>query len=204
MQETQSCGFDPGVTKIPWRRKWQPTPVFLPGKIPWTEKSGRLQSIGSQRVGPDLATEHVQCFNTSSPDRAQHSWNMEAEAPSFSQDSIFGGSANLSPAQLHTFAHCLQLLTKDPESRLSSLGDVQSAPYLADMNWDAVLEKALTPGFVPNVSEVLSCDIQPCAGSPSWVFRNTLEAGRGEGVCWPHHLSSKGITFHWDSAWIWT
>ena len=26
------CGFDPWVGKIPWRRKWQPTPVFLPGK----------------------------------------------------------------------------------------------------------------------------------------------------------------------------
>ena len=24
--------FDPWVGKIPWRRKWQPTPVFLPGK----------------------------------------------------------------------------------------------------------------------------------------------------------------------------
>ena len=25
-------GFDPLVRKIPWRRKWQPTPVFLPGE----------------------------------------------------------------------------------------------------------------------------------------------------------------------------
>ena len=25
-------GFDPWVKKIPWRREWQPTPVFLPGK----------------------------------------------------------------------------------------------------------------------------------------------------------------------------
>ena len=25
-------GFHPCVRKIPWRRKWQPTPVFLPGK----------------------------------------------------------------------------------------------------------------------------------------------------------------------------
>ena len=24
--------FDPWVRKIPWKRKWQPTPVFLPGK----------------------------------------------------------------------------------------------------------------------------------------------------------------------------
>ena len=29
MQET---GFDPWVGKIPWRRKWQSTPVLLPGK----------------------------------------------------------------------------------------------------------------------------------------------------------------------------
>ena len=26
------CGFYHGVRKIPWRRKWQPTPAFLPGK----------------------------------------------------------------------------------------------------------------------------------------------------------------------------
>ena len=29
------CGrprFDPWVGKIPWRRKWQPTPVLLPGE----------------------------------------------------------------------------------------------------------------------------------------------------------------------------
>ena len=25
-------GFDPWVRKIPWRRAWQPTPVFLPGE----------------------------------------------------------------------------------------------------------------------------------------------------------------------------
>ena len=25
-------GFDPWVGKIPWRRKWQPAPVFLPRK----------------------------------------------------------------------------------------------------------------------------------------------------------------------------
>ena len=25
-------GFDPWVRKIPWRKAWQPTPVFLPGE----------------------------------------------------------------------------------------------------------------------------------------------------------------------------
>ena len=27
----KKCGFHPWVGKIPWRRAWQPTPVFLPG-----------------------------------------------------------------------------------------------------------------------------------------------------------------------------
>ena len=26
------CGFNPQVRKIPWKRKWQPTPVFFPRK----------------------------------------------------------------------------------------------------------------------------------------------------------------------------
>ena len=40
--------FDPWVGKIPWSRKWQPTPVYLPGEshglrsllgcIPWGHK----------------------------------------------------------------------------------------------------------------------------------------------------------------------
>lgn len=69
-------------------------------------------------------------------------------------------------AQASTFSLCPQLLTKDPESRLSSLGDIQSAPYLADMNWDAVSEKALMPGFVPNVSGGSVVGLSPFCGVP--------------------------------------
>ena len=49
------CGrprFHPWVRKIPWRREWQPTPVFLPdeshgqrslaGYSPWGQKESRL------------------------------------------------------------------------------------------------------------------------------------------------------------------
>ena len=31
--QCKRCTFDPWVRKIPWRRKWQPTPVFLAGKF---------------------------------------------------------------------------------------------------------------------------------------------------------------------------
>ena len=48
-----NLGSVPGVGKIPLRKAWQPTSVFLPGESPWTEESGRLQSMGSQRVRHD-------------------------------------------------------------------------------------------------------------------------------------------------------
>ena len=48
-------GFDPWVMKTPWGRKWQPTPVLLPGKF-----HGRRSLVGyspwSRRVGLDWAT----------------------------------------------------------------------------------------------------------------------------------------------------
>ena len=30
--QCRRSGFSPWVRKIPWRRKWQPNPVFLPGE----------------------------------------------------------------------------------------------------------------------------------------------------------------------------
>ena len=50
MQETRVRSW---VRKIPWRRKWQPCLLFLPGESPWTEEPGGQQSMGSQRVGHD-------------------------------------------------------------------------------------------------------------------------------------------------------
>ena len=53
------CGFDPWVKKIPWRRAWQPMPLFLPGKShgqrtlvgygPWSSKELDVTVIKSER-----------------------------------------------------------------------------------------------------------------------------------------------------------
>ena len=53
--------FHPWVGKIPWRREWLCTRVFLPGESPGTEEPGGLQSTGSQRVGHDWATKRGEC-----------------------------------------------------------------------------------------------------------------------------------------------
>jgi len=49
-------GFNPWLakTKIPWRRKWQPTPVFLPGQF--HGQRSQLQPTGSQKVRHDWVT----------------------------------------------------------------------------------------------------------------------------------------------------
>ena len=49
------CGFDPQVREIPWRRKWQPTPVFLLGKSCGQRSLGELQSMGSRKSWTQLS-----------------------------------------------------------------------------------------------------------------------------------------------------
>ena len=46
-------GFNPWIGKILWRRKWQPTLVFLPKENPIDREAWQLQSIGSHRVRQD-------------------------------------------------------------------------------------------------------------------------------------------------------
>ncbi|KYO20205.1 serine/threonine-protein kinase 32A [Alligator mississippiensis] len=50
-----------------------------------------------------------------------------------------------------------QLLEPNPEKRFSRLKDIQDFPYLADVNWDAVQQKRILPGFIPTKGR-LNCD----------------------------------------------
>ena len=52
------------LTFIHWRRKWQPTPVFLPGESQGQGEPGGLPSMGSHRVRhdwSDLAAAACSC-----------------------------------------------------------------------------------------------------------------------------------------------
>ena len=57
MQETQICGFDPWVRKIPWRKKWQPFPVFLP-----EETHGQRSLVGYSLWGHKESHEHCSTY----------------------------------------------------------------------------------------------------------------------------------------------
>ena len=51
--DIRDAGSIYGLGIIPWRRAWQTTLVGSAWRIPWTDESSRIQSIGSQRVGHD-------------------------------------------------------------------------------------------------------------------------------------------------------
>ena len=59
MRETWVCSLG---WEDPLEENMQPTLVFLSGESLWTEESGELQSMGSQRVGHDWATKHMYIF----------------------------------------------------------------------------------------------------------------------------------------------
>ena len=80
MQETKRHGFDHCFGTIPWRRKWQSTPVFLPGESHRQRKLEGLQSMGSLLLQSDcslttaddysqivLNRQHTHTFNSPLP-----------------------------------------------------------------------------------------------------------------------------------------
>ena len=54
--------FNPWVGKILWRRKWQPTPVFLSGKSHGQRRLVGLQSMGSQKLDTTWQLNHHHLF----------------------------------------------------------------------------------------------------------------------------------------------
>ena len=58
--QCRRCRFDPWVGKIPWRRKWLPSPVFLPGKSYGQRSLAGPVHGGSSRARHDLGTNQLQ------------------------------------------------------------------------------------------------------------------------------------------------
>ncbi|KAI4532507.1 hypothetical protein MG293_017772 [Ovis ammon polii] len=71
MQESQ----EPRVPslKIPWRRAWQPTPIFFPGESPGTEEAGGLQSMG---VTESDTAERLSTHSRNKVMEAQERWTF--------------------------------------------------------------------------------------------------------------------------------
>ena len=114
-RKCKKCGFDPWVLKIPWRMKWQPTPVFLPGKVhgqrslegysPWGCKVGHSSVTKQQNwsifyfidyytEGKWKSLSHVQLFVTPwtvAPPRLLCPWNSPGQTTQVGSHSLLQG-----------------------------------------------------------------------------------------------------------------
>ena len=59
-RQCRSYRFDPWVGKIPWRRIWQPTPVFLPGEFHGQRSLAGYGPWGCKSTGRDWVTKQQQ------------------------------------------------------------------------------------------------------------------------------------------------
>ena len=56
------CKFHPSVGKIPWKRSWQPTPGYLPGKSYAQRSLAGYGPWGHKRVRQDWAYATILCI----------------------------------------------------------------------------------------------------------------------------------------------
>ena len=93
------CEFDPWVGKIPWRRKWQPTPVLLPGESHGQRSLVGYSSWGCKESAVTEATSH-----THTP------WATHTHTHTPTPWATVHGVAKsqLWPKQLHTHTHTHQ------------------------------------------------------------------------------------------------
>ena len=82
-------GFDPWVGKIPWKRKWQPTPVFLPGTF-----HGQ-RSLAGYSLGGCKESDMMSTYTHTQTGISNGEWpfftlgNKELETPDFFLVSVF-------------------------------------------------------------------------------------------------------------------
>ena len=63
MQDTQETPVQFLAQEDPLKEEMATHSSILAQEIPWTEEPGRLQSMGSQRVGHDLVTKQPILYN---------------------------------------------------------------------------------------------------------------------------------------------
>ena len=90
--------------RVPRRRAWQPTPVFVPGESPWTEEPGGLQSVGSENIGHDWSNTLCLKVSVSSSPLLTGSFSNGERTFLFISES--SSPASTIPVGLHVLGAC--------------------------------------------------------------------------------------------------
>ena len=127
----QRQGFDPRVRKIPWRREWQPTPVFLPGESPGPRNLagsgpwGPKELDTTERLALSFSDEELELRKGGQLDQCNRCWEVK-----------FCGQ-NLRPV---SFRDTLPLQHSSPNSPLSQVSRFRGIKNLTKVPWQQVFD----------------------------------------------------------------
>ena len=76
------CRFDPWFGKIPWRRKWQPTPAVLPEKSHGQRSLVGYSSWGHKRLGHNLVTKTTTIVSNPCKNTHIHTYSLHTSLAS--------------------------------------------------------------------------------------------------------------------------
>ena len=161
-------GFNLWVGKIPWRRKWELTPVFLPGKF-----HGQRSLVGyspwGPRIGHNWTTKQQQCIpwaslGTLTSKTCAHGFpggsdGKRSACNAGDQGSIPGsgrspGEGNGNPLQYS----CLENLMGRGALQATIYGVAKSQTWLSDSHRHTDMTEWLTHTHLGNSSHFLFCD----------------------------------------------
>ena len=129
-------GFSPWVRKIPWKRAWQPTPVFLPG-----ESHGQRSLVGycpwsHKELDTAEATQYISMHITLQI--CCRSWNKKLKQ----QITLNFYFSNFLTSPLHNYPHAYSLIKQQ---------------QYCSIRRDVHADKKRRVGFVDSVSRCLVC-----------------------------------------------
>ena len=106
--QCKKLGFSLWVGKIPWRKKWQPTPVFLPVKSHGQRSLEGYSPRGCKRIGQNLAAKQQHCAFYSpcskrAPQLEIQAWSLSTHVDRYLKCGVF-------PYHQAIFSHQLSVL----------------------------------------------------------------------------------------------
>ena len=149
MQKTQRHRFNPWVRKIPWRRKWQPSPVFLPGKSHGQRGLAGYSPWGRKELD---TTEHIHTTLQAPCPSPRCPWTWDCSG------GLWVRPHQHSPeAELLSLYHSSPPLKKKKKQRCAGWGPFYLSCYfiIFFLAWEVkptLLEKDLPPGRLLKVT----------------------------------------------------
>ena len=137
------CGFDTWVGKVPWRRKWQPTLVFLPGKSQWQRSLANYNPRSHERVRHDLATKQQKQYplythtHTHTHTHTQSCFLYPLKSLFFKTIEMTSNQCCIINTHLHTHTHIHYCAKKYSESESRSVVSDSLRPHGLYSPWNS-------------------------------------------------------------------